>query len=80
MPRTTLNLDASVLRELRHRQRRQGTSLGQLASELLARALASDQTSAQQPPFTWYAQPMGARVDLDDRDALETALEADPAS
>ncbi len=74
-----MNLDASVLRELRDRQRRQGTSLGQLASELLARALAGDHTPTQPSPFAWYAQPMGARVDLDDRDDLETALEADSA-
>ncbi|MGI8623241.1 MAG: hypothetical protein ACR2NB_07080 [Solirubrobacteraceae bacterium] len=40
MPRTTLDLDASVLRELRRRGERQRKSMGQVASELLTGALA----------------------------------------
>ncbi len=40
VPRTTIDIDASVLRELKNRQRLGNKTLGQLASELLARALA----------------------------------------
>ena len=73
MPRTTIDLDASVLRELRARGRRQGKTLGQVASELLARGLA-DEDAPQPEPFEWAAQPMGARVDLGDKEAVHRAL------
>jgi hypothetical protein len=74
MPRTTIDLDARVLRELKRRKGRDGRSLGQLASELLAAALdASD--SAPRGPFRWHSAGMGARVDLDDKEALRRALD-----
>ncbi|MEA2605840.1 MAG: hypothetical protein QOI00_597, partial [Chloroflexota bacterium] len=38
MSRTTIDLDPAVLRELRRRGAREGKSMGQVASELLARA------------------------------------------
>lgn len=76
MVRTTIDLDASVLRELKERQRRDGKSLGRLASELLARALRQDVTlEAEDPPFDWTAQVMGARVDLDDTEAVQRLLD-----
>lgn len=74
MPRTTIDLDAGVLRELKRRKGRDGRSLGQLASELLAAALdASDPTPRR--PFAWHSAAMGARVDLDDKEALRRALD-----
>src|SRR5437899_971378 len=39
MPRTTIDIDASVLRELKRRQRREKKTLGQLASDLISRAV-----------------------------------------
>ena len=39
MPRTTVDIDASVLRELKRRQERERKTLGQLISELLAKAM-----------------------------------------
>jgi hypothetical protein len=39
MPRTTVDIDASVLRELKKRQVRERKTLGQLISELLAKAI-----------------------------------------
>ena len=74
MPRTTLNLDPAVLRELKRRQRREGKSLGQLASELLAFALREDR-GGEGPPLRWTAKDMGARVDLEDEEAVRRALE-----
>lgn len=74
MPRTTIDLDSSVLRELKARQQREGKPLGQLASELLARALA-DEEPATQASFTWTARPMHARVDLEDKEAVASLLE-----
>lgn len=44
--RTTLDIDDPVLRQLRKRQKGSGKSLGQVASELLAQALADKHESA----------------------------------
>lgn len=76
MPRTTLDIDSTVLEELKRRQKREGKSLGRLASELLAASLAADAPAATPAPLAWTARPMGARVDLDDKDALHAALDA----
>ncbi len=74
MPRTTIDIDAAVLRELKRRQRREGKSLGQLVSELLAASLRSEAWE-EPPPFSWIAKEMGARVDLEDAEAVRRALE-----
>jgi hypothetical protein len=74
MPRTTLDLDATVLRLLKRRQRAEGKSLGQLASELLAAALRAD-PEPEPPAFAWGTASMGARVDLADPEAVRRALE-----
>lgn len=76
MPRTTIDLDAAVLRELKRRQRDRGGTLGQLASELLAAALGEHAaTTRQQRPFRWTSETMGARVDLEDKEAVRRALD-----
>lgn len=69
--RTTLDLDGSVLQQLKDYQRSRGKSLGAVASELLAKALA--EVSPEQPPqpLEWVSRPMGARVDLDDREVVD---------
>jgi hypothetical protein len=74
MPRTTIDLDAAVLRELKARSRRDGTSLGALASRLLAEAMHERETS-EPTRLEWLSQPMRARVDLDDKEAVRRALE-----
>jgi plasmid stability protein len=67
--RTTIDLDPGVLQDLKARAKREGKSLGRVASELLAAGLDAD--AAPGPaPFTWVARPMGARVDLEDKEAL----------
>lgn len=73
--RTTLDLDGSVLEQLKARQARDGRSLGRLASELLARALADTEQDDVAPPLQWAVQPMAARVDLEDRDSLAALLD-----
>jgi hypothetical protein len=74
--RTTLDIDDPVLRELKRRQRAEGKSLGKLASELLARALAEPHSEAAGAPFAWISRDMGARVDLADKEALYAAMDA----
>jgi len=74
VPRTTIDIDAAVLRELKRRQRREGKTLGQLVSELLAASLWSERRD-QAPPFRWTAREMGARIDLEDADAVRRILD-----
>lgn len=73
VPRTTLDLDASVLRELKKRQRRDHKPLGQLVSELLAKAIEADQEVP--PPFSWVAKDLQPRIDFEDKDALWAILD-----
>ena len=76
MPRTTINIDAPVLRDLKRLQKREGKPLGRLISELLVQALGR-QRRAPTPDrsFTWTARPMRARVDLSDKEAVQAALD-----
>lgn len=73
--RTTIDIDAPILRELKALQAREGKSLGRLVSDLLARALKSDRGRGPSPPGEWISKPMRARVDLLDKDALHRALD-----
>lgn len=73
--RTTLNLDASVLSELRRRSEQAGKSLGTLASELLAQSLAHERP-AHPARLAWTSRDLGRPlVDLDDKEALHAALD-----
>lgn len=75
MPRTTIDIDASVLRELKRRQRRSNTTLGQLVSELLAKALAAEEPAKELPPLQWPSQDLRPRVDIDDKEAVWQILD-----
>ena len=76
MPRTTLDLDASVLRELRLRGQRERKSMGVVASELLARALADSDQPPEGSALRWTTADLGTPlVDLEDKDALHDALD-----
>lgn len=74
MPRTTIDIDAAVLRELEARKRREGKTLGRLVSELLAVALRGDQAPPP-PKLNWRSRPMHALVDLEDKEAVRKALD-----
>jgi hypothetical protein len=73
MTRTTVDLDPTVLRQLKERGRREGKSLGQVASELLAQSL--DEPPADPRPLRWISKPMGAQIDIDDREAVWRILD-----
>jgi len=76
MPRTTVNVDGSVLRALKRRSRREGKTIGQLISELVAQQLAREEEGEQSPRgFEWASQPMKAKVDLEDKEALRAVLD-----
>lgn len=73
MPRTTVDLDASVLRELKKRQERDRRPLGQLISELVAKALDAEDRTA--PTVNWVARDLRPRIDLEDKDAVWSTLD-----
>ncbi|MBN2497136.1 MAG: antitoxin [Deltaproteobacteria bacterium] len=77
MARTTVDIDAPVLRELKKLQKKHGEPLGRLVSRLLARALDGERERAAEPrPFRWQARPMGEpRIDIEDKDALWAMLD-----
>jgi len=75
MPRTTLNLDQSVIRELRERSAREHKSIGELASQLLAHKL-SEKDEAPRGPFSWISHDLGKpAIDLEDKEALNSLLD-----
>ena len=67
-------IDASVLRELKDRQAREGKTLGQLVSELLAVSLRAEPEPPAEP-VSWRSGKMRARIDLLDKDAIYRALD-----
>lgn len=71
----TVDIDASVLRELKKRQARERKTLGQLVSELLAIALESDDAARRATPSRWVTKDLEPRVDLDDKDAVWSILD-----
>jgi len=76
--RTTLDIDAPILEELKGLQAREKKSLGRLVSDLLAGALAARTThsgvNTAQP--VWLARPMEAVVDLSDKATVYAAMDA----
>ena len=75
MARTTIDLDPTILRELRRRGAREGKSMGQVASELLARAVA-EPADVPAPVFAWTTAALGEPiVDLEDAEAVRRALD-----
>ena len=74
--RTTLDLEEPILDELKKVQCEEGGSLGKLVSRLLADALAAKRKKTPKPErFVWQTQPMGALVDLTDKDAMYRILD-----
>jgi len=74
--RTTLDIDASIIRELRRRNERERKSMGQIASELPARALRQPPESETAEAFRWTSADLGVpTVDLDDAQALDRVLD-----
>ena len=75
MPRTTMDIDAPILDKLKKLQAKEQKSLGRLISDLLAQALADTSMDTSTEEFAWSTQPMGARIDISDKDAVWRAME-----
>jgi hypothetical protein len=73
--RTTLDLDEPILKELKARKAAEGKSLGRLVSDLLADSLGRNRPRQRKALPRWVSRPMSARVDLDDKDAVYSALD-----
>jgi hypothetical protein len=70
MARTTLDLDPAVLRELRRLGALEGKSMSQVASELLAQAIAGSADLAALE-FQWISSDLGTpMIDLEDPEAI----------
>jgi hypothetical protein len=74
--RTTIDIDAPILADLRKLCRAYGKPMGRLVSDLLAAALRNEQKRrTAKHTFTWVEKPMGARLDIADRDAVYAAMD-----
>jgi hypothetical protein len=77
--RTTVDIDDPILKELKRLQRREGKSLGRLVTDLLAESLSKRrERKTEAPAFHWISKPLGARLDLADKNALYDALDVPP--
>jgi hypothetical protein len=76
MPRTTLDIDAPILDELKRLAAREHKSLGRLVSDLVASALPrhGDEPAAL---LEWRASAGRVVVDLLDKDAVYALLDAE---
>ncbi len=75
MPRTTLDIDAPLLKELKKLQEKDGRSLGKIVSQLLAEALARRKMAPKVPKLQWVSRPMHALVALSDKEAVYAILD-----
>ena len=76
--RTTIDLDAPILKDLKELQQLEGKSLGRLASDLLAQAIRDRRDAmhqAAEPQFNWITSAMGAKIDLSDKNLLLDSID-----
>jgi hypothetical protein len=75
--RTTIDIDDPILKDVKRLQKREGTSLGRLVSDLLAESLARRRKKPQRKQrFTWIHRGMGAKMDLRDKELLHFMLDS----
>lgn len=72
-----MDIDDPILREVKAIHEKEGRSMSAVVSELLADALARRRAPRERPAFHWTSRPMKALVDLADKDAVYTALDAE---
>lgn len=76
MARTTVDIDQPILDQVKRLAGSEGKSLGAVVSELLLEALdRHERESERREPFRWTSKPMGARVDLSDKEAVYEILD-----
>ncbi len=75
--RTTIDIDAPILGELKELRKKQRKSLGRLASDLLAEALHArkDRLVVREQKLEWITKPMSAKVDVSDTSAVHDLMD-----
>jgi hypothetical protein len=75
--RTTIDLDPTIVKELKRRSKGAGKSMGQVASELLATSLREQAGRPRNPGgLAWIAKNLGRPlVDLEDKEAVRAILD-----
>ena len=78
MPRTTVDIEAPLLKEIKRLQREEGLSMGKVVSRLLADALAQRRSAAPaKKRFRWVSHDMKPLVDLADKEAVYAVFDRD---
>ncbi len=77
--RTTIDIAAPILEELKRIKQKNGGTIGELVNGLLADGLKQRRPEAGSRKLAWTSQPMRARVDLDDKEAVYALLDDDGA-
>jgi hypothetical protein len=72
--KTTLNIDATVMAELKREAARQGRTMSELVETALRLLLRSQRKHKRLPPLPKFCSG-GALIDIADRDALYNAME-----
>ncbi len=74
--KTTLNIDDSVMAELKREAARQGRTMSELVETALRLLLRAQRKPAKIPPLPTFNSG-GMRVDIADREAFYDAMEGD---
>ena len=75
--RTTINIATPILEELKNLQKKEGGTLGELVTGLLAEGLHARYADQTEDVLDWASQPMRARVDLTDKEAVYAIIDDD---
>ena len=80
MARTTVNIDAPILAELKRLQQREGKTLGRLISDLLAAAIVRHEAKGPPAPFAWAVSPGRLLTDPLDKETIYAILDRERAA
>jgi hypothetical protein len=75
MSRTTLDIDKPILEEIKRLHDKEKKSMGRIVSDLLAEALNNRHKPKTSSRFQWNARAMGAKFNLEDKEALYQMLD-----
>ena len=73
--RTTIDIATPILDEVKRLQKREGGTLGELVTGLVADGLRMRGAGPVRQELGWISQPMRARVDLADKEAVFAILD-----
>ena len=75
--RTTINIATPILEELKSIQKKEGGTLGELVTGLLAEGLQARHADRTDNGLDRISQAMSARVDLADKEAVRAIIDDD---